>query len=361
MGSVKSIFYSVILFTSLAGCSIFLVQSQVLAQGFTALDFDGDSVSDVLTATPSGTSLSWTAQGSSSDQEEVNESFGLNTDMPAPGCWLSEGEPVLGVVRPSNNGKTLSWRALKGDGLIAEREFGLPGDLVISGGDFDADGIADAAVVRVRRNRLTWNLSYNHLSESPGKKRTFNFGVDGDRAFILKVEGSNDWLGVFGTRKGKGAVAVLKNPLTKKERTVRGFPRSLTSGARPRPIPLIGPEGEGVFAFVVEDGSESVVLAYSLKGKRITRVVLPGTGTVSVGDYLSTEAGDEIAIQASDRLRVINPVTQGREFRAAVSGSVVGAVNVKVVLGTPTATPLPTATAVATATPSPTATRAPTG
>ena len=104
-----------------------------------------------------------------------------------------------------------------------------------------------------------------------------------------------------------------------------------------------------------------MVLAYSLKGKRITRVVLPGTGTVSVGDYLSTEAGDEIAIQASDRLRVINPVTQGREFRAAVSGSVVGTVNVKVVLGTPTATPLPTATAVATATPSPTATRAPTG
>jgi hypothetical protein len=231
---------------------------------------------------------------------------------------------------------------------------------LFQGGDFDADGIADAAVVRVRGSRLAWNLAYNHLSEAPGKKRTFNFGLDGDRAFILKVEGSNDWLGVFGVRRGKGAVAVLKNPLTKKERTVRGFPRSLTSGVRPRPIPLVGPEGEGVLAFVVEDGAESVVLAYSLKGKRITRVVLPGTGSVSVGDYLSSEAGDEIAIQASDRLRVINPVTQGREFRGAVNGTVVGAVNVKVIQGTPTPTPLPTATAVATATPAPTATRAPT-
>jgi hypothetical protein len=335
-------------------------ESSVLAQGFTPLDFDGDSVSDVLTATPSGTSLSWVAVGSSTEQEEVKESFGLNTDMPAPACWLAEGEPVLGVVRLSTNGKALSWRALKDDGLIAEREFGLPGDLVISGGDFDGDRIADAAVVRVRRNRLKWGLAYNHLSESPGKTRTFTFGVDGDRAFILKVEGSNDWLGVFGVRKGRKVVAVLKDPVTKKERTVRGFPRSLSTGARPRPIPLVGPEGEGVLAFVVEDGAESVVLAYSLKGERITRVVLPGIGSVSVGNYLSSEAGDEIAIQASDRLRVINPVTQGREFRGAVSGPVVGAVNVKVIQGIPTPTPLPTATVVATPTPSPTATRPPT-
>jgi hypothetical protein len=136
MGSVRTLIYSALLLVAVVAPASYTGLSLACAQGITPLDFDGDSVSDVLTATPSGSSLSWVALGSSTEQEEVNESFGLNTDMAAPACWLSEGEPVLGVVRLSSNGKALSWRALKGDGLIAEREFGVPGDLVISGGGF---------------------------------------------------------------------------------------------------------------------------------------------------------------------------------------------------------------------------------
>lgn len=155
-----------ILTSSLALCSVAFAAPQT--------DFDIDGTSDLLFQSTSGSSFLWGSVPSGSGTA-LSETFGLSTDLVAPASWLSEGLSSLGVVRTSQTTGQLTWRVLRDNALIESRTFGKAGAAIVSGADFDGDGVADAAVVTLVNGRLKWRVRLGMFTDSP-TTWTFFFG-----------------------------------------------------------------------------------------------------------------------------------------------------------------------------------------
>lgn len=313
-----------------------------VAQVPPSVDFDGDGTSELVTVTAATSGLQWNAVGSAASTEVLNTVFGESGDLYAPGCWLQPGVPQVGVVRFDSKRGVLNWRTVVDGSVVSQRSFGGNGDLIFTGADFDGNGIADAALVRVRNKKFLWRISLDHLADSPGKVRSFTLGAEGDRAFILNVNGEYYWFGAFGKGGGSRAVASVRSIFSKKVSRVRGIAGGLTEDTRPRPYSVLDADGNAMLVFIEPEGGDSRISAYSQEGKRIFRKLVAGSGAVAIGDYLPSEPGEEVALQVSTGVSLVNPSTGTVETRAAASGTIVGGVNSHLVKLTPTPTAVPT-------------------
>ena len=111
-------------------------------------DFDLDGVSDI-TYTSGASSLLWNSKGSKDGTEQLGNTFQLSGDTITLAHWEGEGAPVLGIARLDPDGSRIFWKipSSESDKFVETEYLGNAGDAILSGGDFDGNGVADAVVV----------------------------------------------------------------------------------------------------------------------------------------------------------------------------------------------------------------------
>lgn len=314
-------------------------------------DFDSDGISDFTYLTTSGNQYRWRNSPSGAGGS-IDTTFGLSSDYPALASWSTADMPGLCTVRPNLTDNVLVWRLLLETELISLKSFGKPGDTVVLGADFDGNGEADAAVVRAKNGKLVWSVVFNFFSDPSAVKR-FKLGKPGDRVTYVNVEGGADWAAVFGLNAKKRAVLSVRNVQTGQKHSMKGFPRGLARGLRPRPMPIEGESGIDNLAFVSEDESDTTVRFFTLDAEELPQVTLPNKGTLVIGNYDDDEPGEEVALQTASNIRIYNPESAVAVVATIVPGVPIGEFRVENTAGAtptpaPTATPTPTPTATAT-------------
>jgi hypothetical protein len=304
-------------------------------------DFDGDGVSDLTRVEEqSDGSLTWKAVSSNSGNTIELGSLGKARDLPAMAQWLSAGTQI-GVASLDETAGTITWSILDGASTRVDRIFGKKGDLVVSGADFNGNGIADAAVVRLVSGVAQWQIAYDLFSVASPETATFEFGKAGDRAFYARVEGGAlDWVGMMRKGRRSRSTALMRNPGTGEVRQFKRMPKLASTGARPRAFPIRQSVGGDLLGFQYAKGGGTVIVAYSFGGAKISSDTSAGSGISVVGDF---NAGDgfEVAYQSVPESVVINPL-QGEVREISNAGGIpVDEINITT-LGAPAAMPTPT-------------------
>ncbi|MEJ7849439.1 MAG: VCBS repeat-containing protein [Pyrinomonadaceae bacterium] len=129
-------------------------------------DFDGDGKSDLSVYRPS--EGNWYLLRSQAGFNVT--SWGLASDIVAPGDFDGDGKADFAVFRPSEG----NWYIANSNGTFTSGQFGLPGDIPVPA-DYDGDGKDDRAVFRPSNS--TWYI----LNSNGFNVREQAFGLTGDR------------------------------------------------------------------------------------------------------------------------------------------------------------------------------------
>lgn len=336
--------------------TIILPLSSALAEGVDN-DFDLDNRSDILTvSTTSG--LAWKSTASSGTEQAItiDTTFGLSDDLPTPGFWTSALSPSIAYVRTDMSSNSLIWKVDLGDGRVRTVKFGRPGDYIIAGGDFNGNGIADGAIATAGKDgALTWQVRYDLLTSKPGRTKQFKLGGKGSRITFVNADGKRDRAAVFGaTKDKKKSELIVRDVMNGEQTSYATFPKSLTTGARPRPIPIVNPEGRDDLLFITSDATDTTFKVYTLVGKSYkhrSTIEVAGTGTTVVGEFIASPArpGYEALINTDADRKTVNPfvrrsLTGTALTQTPVDGFVISKSD-DVVVPEPTPTPVaPTAT-----------------
>ncbi|HCA59497.1 MAG TPA: hypothetical protein DEP46_16125 [Blastocatellia bacterium] len=152
-------------------------------------DFDADGSTDISIFRPSPTGGEWWWQRSS-DNVVPASTFGLASDVIAPGDFTGDGKLDITVWRPSNG----FWYVLRSeDSSFFAFPFGTTGDVPITA-DYDGDGMADPAVFRASAGR--WFIRRS----SDNQVQTIQFGLPGDAPVVADYDGD-----------GKADIAIKRN------------------------------------------------------------------------------------------------------------------------------------------------------
>lgn len=273
-------------------------------------DFDQDGVSDLTRAEVADDgSLVWRAIGSTSGTTQDLGTLGKEGDALSMAQWLTQGTQIGVVAEAAGDDNALVWSILDQNGGRVDKTFGKKGDLVVAGADFNGNGVADAAVVRLVDGQATWDISLDTFVEAESATQQLSFGKRGDRVFFARIDETPvDWLGVVGRgKKGNRSQARFKNLVTGEVRRFNRLPKLASSGSRPRPFAIRQPSGADHLGFQVTKGSSTTISVFTISGTRVSSSTLSGSGTVAVGDY-NSGPGYEVVFQSSSDNVVINPV-----------------------------------------------------
>ena len=300
-------------------------------------DFDGDGVSDLTRfSKESDNSLTWQTLLSSDGTTLELGSVGSDGDAPIMASW-DTGGPQIGAVSQDSASKTLTWSILNPGPSSIERTFGKAGDLVVSGGDFNGDGKADAAVVRLISGQAQWNVAYNLFNPAATTPvfDTFTFGAAGDRVFYARVgSDSVDWIGVVRKGNSNRSVARVKNLVTGEVRQYTRLPKFASVGLRPRAFPIRQESGPDLLGFEVISGNKTTVKVYDFSGSLVAEHRFNGKGQSVVGDF-NEGRGFEVAFQGAQDSGVFNPISGEVRETQFLGGTAVDEVNVNAVGSAP--------------------------
>lgn len=313
------------------------------AQAFAGVptDFDGDGVSDLTRVEKeSDNSLTWKAQLSGSNQSTTLGSLGTFGNHITMAQWLGSGTQI-GVVAVDQASGNLVWSILDSSNAKIEKTFGKAGDLVVAGADFNGNGTADAAVVRLKKGKAVWEIAFDLFASPNPELQTFKFGKTGDRAFFAKVEGGAiDWVGVLGKGRKARSAARMKNMVTGEIKTFSRLPKFASQGARPRAFPISQGVGADLLGFQVVKGGDTQILVYTLTGTKMLSKPLTGAGETLVGDF-SAGGGYEVAFQGESTNVIIDPVSAAVQDGENLGGVAVDEINVNTVGAAVAPTPTP--------------------
>jgi hypothetical protein len=297
-------------------------------------DFDGDGLSDpLIVRIPSSNDLRWRAYMSSDSFESIARlgEHGVVGDNLVPANWLSTSVADIGIVK--KQGTDVVWSVLDQVGEATEHTFGTTSDYLISGGDFDGNGYADAALVKrsgvaqVQTNLFTTSptVTSRAVSELTFPRKVARKG----RPLFYRVAGENtDSLAVIQlVRTGKRRkiyVMHTRNLAGQKQKITLG---SVFGGVPRDAMPIMTPAGEEA-VLLVSGGRKTRVKIKSVSGELLYRGSFAKKRTVIVGDYLSA-AGDEFAVEmGSEKIKVINPFSGESTELNVGSGVIADHVNV---------------------------------
>jgi hypothetical protein len=143
-------------------------------------DYDGDGRADLVAVRAAGQNLVWYIRPSSSPEDVWTQLFGLSSDQPVTGNFVTGLDTVgglyasdLAVVRSEPNGKK-TWHIKDIHGFNYKQiQFGLASDLNVPA-DYDRDGYTDIGVWRPSNG--TWYM----FDESQNKVTIKQWGMSGD-------------------------------------------------------------------------------------------------------------------------------------------------------------------------------------
>lgn len=298
-------------------------------------DFDQDGRSDltVVIVRENG-SLAWRARRSGTGTMAQLGDIGSNGDDIIIGNWLNTTVPEVGVAFYRPAAKSIVWQIRDEQGGAHERLFGAKGNTVVSGADFNGDGITDGAVVRKKGRTLSWIISYDLFVNpaAPQGVQEIRFGGPGDQPFFISYEGGNDWLAIATKGKNGKPVVRVKNTLNGRVRTITRIPRWSSSRRSLRPIPLGQSGASDLLVFARQRQGITDVEFRTIAGVKLATSKIASMGDLVVGDYLDAP-GQEIALKgaASDSFTALNPYTLLPAALAARTGIAVDSININVI------------------------------
>ena len=294
-------------------------------------DFDGDGVSD-LTRVEIGSddALTWKATLSTSGATSTLGTLGKKGDHLVMAQWLGIGTQI-GVVSESTADDSIVWTVVNGAGTPVQFSFGSKGDLVVAGGDFNGNGVADAAVVRLVDGKATWQIALDPMTSGSVQPAEVVFGKAGDRVFFARVDSTAvDWIGVIGKGSGNRSVARMRNLVTGEVRRFSRIPKLASQGSRPRAFPIRQASGADLLGFQVSSGSTTRLTVSAFSGVRAYSAAFAGTGISVVGEF-NASPGYEVAYQAAEESVVISPTAGEERETTFVDGVAVDEVNLNTV------------------------------
>jgi hypothetical protein len=242
------------------------------------------------------------------------------------GQWLPGGTQI-GVV--SLNESTLTWSILDSNGNRIDRTFGKKGDLAIAGGDFDGDGISDAAVARIEDGKVKWQVAYGLFNTATVQPVNFNFGSPGDRIFYARAEDSSvDWIGVMRKGAGRSSAARLKNLVTNQIRQYTRMPSFAGTGTRPRAFPVRQTGAADLLGFQVPKSNGTEIRVFTLSGVEVGSALFEGKGDAVAGEYTVSAAGFEVVFQSTAEAGAFNASSGEVNQFTPVGGVLVDEINI---------------------------------
>lgn len=294
-------------------------------------DFDADGVSD-LTRVEIGSddALTWKASLSASGTTSTLGTLGKKGDHLAMAQWLGVGTQI-GVVSESTTDDSIVWTIVNGAGTPVQFSFGSKGDLVVAGGDFNGNGAADAAVVRLVNGKATWQIALDPMISGTVQPTGTVFGRSGDRVFFARVDGTAvDWIGVISKGSGNRSVARMRNLVTGEVRRFSRIPKLASQGSRPRAFPIRQASGADLLGFQVSRGSATRITVSAFSGVRVYSAAFAGAGISVVGEF-NAAPGYEVAYQSADESVVLSPTAGEERETTFLSGVAVDEININVV------------------------------
>lgn len=288
-------------------------------------DFDKDGLSDLILVQEIDNKLSWSAFLSSQDfaaSPAALSSNNVGAGNPFVGYWVQTDRLDSGAVSVEED--RLLWEIKPAESTMTlMRAFGARGDTLLSGGDFDGNGITDLA--RISNGGLV-EIYLNPFSTSSFQRlnissRLTRRGIP----FFYQANSttSRDEVG-FIIQKGK------KRKKATSLVTVRQSGEVVTVDWEVRL-----PDVKRVQPIKQSDGTDSVILffgngesTYQIRevasGLLKRRGVLNAKQSLVVGNYLSA-AGEEIAVVSPGaKIQLLNPFSKvSREVRELPESSVV--------------------------------------
>lgn len=325
---------------SLGACLSFLPTSLVAAPN----DFDGDGISDRTWVQIEGDkTLTWNAHLSTSQAQSNLGSLGVAGDAITMAQWLAGGTQI-GVASLNTATNQIEWSIRDSAGAVRTKVLGIKGDLVVSGGDFNGNGLADAAVVRLVDKKATWTVMFDFFAVDAPVEKTFQFGEAGDRVFYARAEAGSavDWVGITRTGTNSKTLARMMDVNSGAIKQFSRLPKFASEGTRPRPFPVRQASGTDLVGFSVGSGGKTSVRVFSLEGGAVASNVFDGLGVNTVGDFLQGP-GYEVVYEASDSAGILNPRAIDVIETVPYGGIPVDEINVNS-LGLEIAAPTPTST-----------------
>ncbi|MCB0354752.1 MAG: hypothetical protein KDD64_14545 [Bdellovibrionales bacterium] len=274
-------------------------------------------------------SLSWKLLApQSGEQTEVSSSFGAIGDHILFGRFTStSGTPQLGTLHDLGS-SGVRWRVIDENGdLLDEMVLGGNEDFFVAGGDFDKSGLVDPVVITTDGRKLVWEMSPDAFGSSPGQEKSVSFGKKSQlsRAFYANPFGDGDWAGVVKkNRKKKRTTLKFKNLESGVSRRI-SLKRSVRLSERPLPVASSG--GSDLVVLVRSVNGSTKIVCADASGRIVARHTFPSSGTVVVGEFDSSSAGEEIAVQSDDVLLVFNPFAKSTREYDIPDGILVDSVN----------------------------------
>jgi hypothetical protein len=325
---------------SLATCVSFIPASLAAVPN----DFDGDGISDrTWVQIESDKTLTWGAHLSSSQTQTNLGSLGRSGDAITMAQWLTGGTQI-GVASLNSTTNQIEWSIRDSSGVVKTKLLGQKGDLVVSGADFNGNGLADAAVVRLVNKKATWVVMLDFFAVEAPTEKTFQFGDAGDRVFYARAETGSavDWIGITRTGTNSKTLARMMDINSGAIKQFSRLPKFASEGTRPRPFPVRQASGTDLLGFSVGSGGKTSVRVFSLEGGAVASNVFDGLGISTVGEFLQG-AGYEVAYEASDNAGILNPRAIDITETVPYGGVPVDEINVNS-LGLEVAAPAPTST-----------------
>lgn len=307
-------------------------------------DFDGDGISDrTWVQIESDKSLTWIAQLSTSQAQMALGSLGKAGDAIAMAQWVAGGTQI-GVASLNATSNQIEWSIRDSSGNVRTKVLGKKGDLVVSGADFNGNGLADAAVVRLENKKAQWTIVFDLFGVDSPVEKTFQFGDAGDRVFYARAESGAavDWIGLTRTGTNAKTLARMMDVNSGAVKQFSRLPKFASQGNRPRPFPVRQNSGTDLLGFSVGSGGKTSVKVFNLEGGAVSSSVFAGTGTSVVGEFLQGP-GYEVLYEGGDVATIVNPRDIDLTETTALGGIPVDEVNINS-LGLQVTAPAPTST-----------------
>ncbi|MDC0357178.1 hypothetical protein OAO01_00050 [Oligoflexia bacterium] len=295
-----------------------------------AADFnvDADGKSDlIIVKVLSDQTLNWSCQSSGSSFSDNLQLtvLGESGDHLIPAHWTTSDTAEVGIISLNQKQKVV-WKIEQVTGKTKKITFGKKGDVLVSGGDYNGNGLSGAAKISATGEALIFADPF-----AGGSKSKISFDkkyVKKGKVLFFSRSGSHDDLGIAHSKR----VAKKSYKTTLVAKDIYGAETEVRlkrlKNKIKEALPVAGADGIDNIAVVYSADKKLAVEVYNLSGKRLHRKLVARGSTIVVGNFLD-KAGEEIGVYKKKKLTAYNPLGgKSSKFAALPNGIAADHINV---------------------------------